>query len=213
MKYFFFDRLKYKTEDTNKYYKKFYIMQLFNNFMCSIGSSFIALLFTYPFDLAYTRQTAKLVPDGNYKDFRNSFHSTTDYLIYNDSSLKKILDNKIEDNQKIFRWKYYEKFPHAIFCSGLSTFLNMLGFSLIRNKLEKDSDSSSNKSNYFKDFIKTVGLTSALSMIISPIIYPFDTILRQLQVNGGRGYMKKYEKSADAIHYLKDHVSNKDLYR
>jgi hypothetical protein len=213
MKYFFFDRLKYKTEDANKYYKKFYMMQILNNFMCAIGSSFIALLFTYPFDLAYTRQTAKLVSDGNYKDFRSSFHTRIEYLIYNDFNLKKILDKKIEYNNQVFRYKYYEKFPIAILSSGISTFFNMLGFSLIRKQLEKDSNKSS--SSYLYDFIKTLGLTSTLSIIISPIVYPFDSFLKQMQVDGARGYMKKYENNEDALRYFKDRilVFSKEFHR
>ena len=212
MKYFLFDRLKYKTEDANKYYKKYYFVQQTQNLLCAIGSSFLALLFTYPFDLAYTRKTAKLVPDGNYQNFKQCFHSHTEYLIYSDASLKKIQEEK-KDNQSSFRWKYYEKFPIAVLLSGFSTFFNMIGFSLIRNQLEKDKNKENNQTSLAVGFVKMLGMTSALTMVTSPLIYPFDTLLRQMQVDGGRGYMKKYENSKEGVIYFSKSFTKAEFYR
>lgn len=210
MKYFFFDRLKYKTEESNKYYKKFIIMQQIQNLLCAFGSSFISLIFTYPFDLAYTRKTAKLITDGNYKNFRQCFHTKTENLIYNDASLKRILDNKLESNNNIFRWKYYDKFSMAICLSGLSTFFNMSGFSLIKNRIKEDKN---NEINFTNKFCNTLGYTSLLTIITSPIIYPFDTLLRQMQVDGGRGYYKKYENLRDGLNQMKIKINTFEFHR
>ena len=186
MKYFFFDRLKYKQNDSNKFYKNYHFIQFFNNLLTSFSSAFIALIFTYPFDLAYTRKAAKLVPDGNYENYRSCFNTKIDNMIYNNVPLNKIVESQVYKNQ-LFFVKYYDNFSLALIYSTISCTVNMLGFSLIKNKVSKNNQEE--KKNYsFGSFIKLLGYTSTLTLFTSPIIYPFESILKKFQVNGGRGY-------------------------
>ena len=161
-------------------------IQFFNNLLTSFSSAFIALIFTYPFDLAYTRKAAKLVPDGNYENYRSCFNTKIDNMIYNNVPLNKIVESQVYKNQ-LFFVKYYDNFSLALIYSTISCTVNMLGFSLIKNKVSKNNQEE--KKNYsFGSFIKLLGYTSTLTLFTSPIIYPFESILKKFQVNGGRGY-------------------------
>lgn len=210
MKYFFFDRLKYKQNESNKYYKNYYFVQFFNNVFRSFFSSFIALAFTYPMDLAYTRKAGKLVPDGNYDSYRSCFHTKIDTMIYSDIPLNKMMETQKDKNQ-ILVSKYYEGFSYALLLSTVSCFTNMIGFAFIRDKLAHKSEE--NKEYSIKSFFRLLGYTSTMAFLTSPFIYPFDTLLRQVQINGARGYNLKYEKSSEISRSLFGGKNIKNFYR
>lgn len=196
MKYFFFDRLKFKQEESNKYYKNYYFIQFINNFFRSFASAFLALIFTYPLDLAYTRKAGKLIPDGNYETYRSCFHTKIDNMIYYDIPVTKMLESQKEKNQLLVS-KYYEKVSFALMLSTMTCFTNMIGFAFIRDKIE--SNNRENKQYSIENFFKLLGMTTTLTILTSPIIYPFDTMLKQMQVNGARGYNLKYSNNNEGI--------------
>lgn len=166
--------------------------------MNSFMSCFIALIFTYPIDLAYTRKTGKLILDGNYESYRSCFHTKIDTMIYYDIPLNKMLENQKSKNQFLFS-KYYEGFSYALLLSIVSCFFNMIGFSIIYEKLSNKVENN----NYSIDhYISLIGYTSSLAILTSPFIYPFDTLLRHAQVNGGRGYVNRNEMKLDGLKNL-----------
>lgn len=213
MKYFLFDRFKNKRDQANKYYKSYYLIQFFNNILCSFGSCFTALVFSYPFDLAYSRKAGKLALDGNYNNFRSCFHTKIDTMLYYDIPLNKMLE--MQNKQKSFLVsKYYEGFAYACLASVVSLSVNMLGFAFIRDKLEqKTEDKERNWKYSVRQFFKVVGYTSVLTLLTSPFVYPFDTLLRQVQVNGGRGYNNKFESGYEAMKSLILKRNVKGMYK
>lgn len=215
MKYFLFDRLKHKRDQANKYYKSYYLIQFFNNVLSAFASSFIALALTYPFDLAYSRKAGKLTLDGNYNTFRSCFHTKIDTMLYYDIPLNKMLEMQKKKSSILFS-KYYEGFAYALLLSTISLSVNMVGFTLIKNKIQGSSSQEENKqakSFSFKEFFRVLGYTSALALLASPLVYPFDTLLRQVQVNGGHGYANKFESGVEAIKSLIVKRNVKGMYR
>lgn len=212
MKYFFFDRFKYSRDQSNKHNKSYHFIQFFNNVFTSYASSFIALLFTYPFDLAYSRKAGKLVLDGNYNNFRNCFHTKIDTMIFYDIPLDKMMEMQKKKSGFLVS-KYYEGFSFALMLSSISLVANMTGFEFIRNKVQNSrSDDAANKYSA-SNFFKLIGYTSALTIITSPIIYPFDTLLRQNQVNGARGYNNKFDNGFHNLRNLILKWNVKGMYR
>lgn len=210
MKYLFFDRLKQKRDQANKYYKSYYMLRFLNNVFTSFTSCFTALVFTYPFDLAYSRKAGKLsTADGNYNSFRSCFHTKIDTMIYYDIPLNQMLEMQ-KKTGGIALSKYYEGFSYALLLSTIGLSLNMVGFSLIRDKVANGSD---NKRSSVPGFFKLLGYTSALTLVTSPFVYPFDTLLRHVQVNGGRGYNNKFDRGYDYVKSLISGKSVKGMYR
>ena len=212
MKYSLFDRFKHKRDQSNKYYKSYYFIQFFNNVFSSFASSLIALFFTYPFDLAYSRKAGKLVLDGNYNLIRNCFHTKIDNMLYYDIPLNKMLEMQKKKNNLLVS-KYYEGFACALLLSTVSLSANMIGFAFIKDKVINSKENGNNVKYSVGNFLKLIGYTSALTILTSPLVYPFDTLLRQIQVNGGRGYNNKFERGLDNFKSMILGRNIKGMYR
>jgi len=160
----------------------------------SFVSSVVALVFTYPIDLALTRKSGKLIPDGNYETYRSCFHTKIDTMINYNIPINKMIEEQKNKNQILFS-KYYEGFAYALLLSSVNLFTNMIGFAFIKDKLSNNREE--NKKYSLTNFLKLLGYTTALSILTSPFIYPFDTILRIIQVNGGRGFLNKIDSGRE----------------
>jgi len=140
-------------------------------------------------------------------------------MIYYDIPLNKMLEMQKKKNT-IMVWKYYEGFVFALLLSAVSLSFNMAGFEFIKGKLHQqdgNDSSSAEKASYgsysVKEFCRVLGYTSLLSLLTSPFVYPFDTMLRQVQVNGGRGYNNKFDSGIELMKSLIMNRNIKGMYR
>jgi solute carrier family 25 (mitochondrial phosphate transporter), member 23/24/25/41 len=166
----FFDRFKNKTINikdkiqTLKY--KVFGINFILDTACAISASTIGLLMTHPYDLAYARIAGnmkfynKTTP--YYKKMRDCFH-------FNDNSVGK----------DFILVKYYHGLIPAALQSIVFSSSTLLGYQMIYRFNQSDNK---------KSFMTTLGGPSLVALVASVLSYPFDTLKRQMQVNGARGF-------------------------
>lgn len=161
-----YDRFKNTTNKTCDYLESFkykiFGIRIMLNIMAALASSIVTLLVSFPFDMAAARLSGQysLNQDKlfNYKNVMECFDTTGD---------KKGL------------LKYYPGMTAAVAESIIYSTITLVGFQTI---------SLMNIVNKENQFTQTFFATSVIAFIAGVLSYPFDTIKRQLQVNGAKGY-------------------------
>jgi hypothetical protein len=127
-----------------------YLTLLFSAFM----SSLITLIFTYPFDVAFTRAAVNL----NY-----------------DKSYQKLSDCFMSNPQQSIVLRYYSGLTLGIAQTLVHSTITLLGYQILNESLYKvDKDNVT--------YLSVFGKTSLIGLIASIISYPFDTVKRRYQV-------------------------------
>jgi hypothetical protein len=81
----------------------------------------------------------------------------------------------------------------TLFSSVLRGTITLPVYDLLKSRKVEES------SGYLSTFWDRLGPSFMSSLIISVILYPFDTVKRCLQLNGGRGQMSLYRGAPDAF--------------
>lgn len=187
-KVIFVDRFKGKGLETKKYVKgmKYTVpgLELMVPLAAALSSSVVTLLMTYPFDMAYARIAGTIKKDGHYNRVGDTFHPLET------EALEAVPKSQMKKPQvEFFLRKYYLGLPAALFQSLIFSTLTLCGYQLLQYKLENlPVGEHMIKENYMIRYIKIFGATSLIGFIASVCSYPFDTLKRQFQVNGARGY-------------------------
>jgi hypothetical protein len=182
VKILIFDRIKHTEAQAKEFINKFKYKILGVNYILSfvsaLSASVISLIVTFPFDLAYSRYTAQINNDNNYKRMKDCFHST---------SLTP------ETNQfDRRRAKYFNGFTISLYQSALFSTITLLGYQAMPSIPYFQSYGESQ----FRKSLKTFTGTSIIALMASIVSYPFDTIKRQVQVNGAKGYKLVYKNNS-----------------
>lgn len=170
----FFDRFKYKTNTIKDKIQSLKYKIIGINFIldsiCAISASAICLLMTHPYDLAYARIAGSMKVEtnttSNYKKIKDCFH-------FNENNV---------GNNFILK-KYYHGLGPAAIQSLVFSSATLLGYQMIYRF---------NKSDNEKSYMITLGGPSLVAFVASVLSYPFDTLKRQMQVNGARGFQSKF---------------------
>jgi solute carrier family 25 phosphate transporter 23/24/25/41 len=186
----FFDRLKNRTNDLKENIKSLKYKVFGINFildtLCAVTASTLGLIMTHPYDLAYARIAGQYKVNNkntlHYKKIQDCFH-------FNDNSLGK----------DFFFVKYYHGFLPAALQSIVFSSITLLGYQFI------------SRSNQGNSSISSITGPSIVAFIASTISYPFDTIKRQMQVNGARGFKLQYNDILQLLVELRSDV--KTFYR
>lgn len=191
----FVDRFKHQQEEAIKFMNKFKYkiigLRFFLTFVNSFFASLITLAITYPFDMAYTRLAAQMQGKNikfDYKNLNDCFHNQQIIITKNMSS------NEIPTPN--FFNKFFVGFPLAFYESLLFSTVTLTGYQILYNyiKLTKnDNESHMNK------YIRMFGASSLIALIASTVAYPLDTVKRQMQVNGAKGFKNEFRYSSDAL--------------
>jgi hypothetical protein len=197
MKTLLIDRFKYRQQEaviffnTLKY--KIIGVKLISSFLSSFCASLVTLMVTYPFDLAYCRHTSQIHPKNikpHYNTLSECFHNI--YPVVN-----PLKDTKTQPPNPLFFTKYYIGFPLALYESLVFSTITLCGYQLLFN-YTNTSNKVENESNFHKYF-RVVGGTSLIALIASICAYPFDTMKRQYQVNGAKGFKNLYKYTSEAM--------------
>lgn len=86
--------------------------------------------------------------------------------------------------------------------------ISLLGASLI---YKYHMTTLSQEDNYIVKYWKLFGCMGLLGLVSSVLTYPLDTIKRQIQVNGSKGYSYEYLSITQAYTYMLRNV--KEMYR
>jgi hypothetical protein len=153
-----FDRLKYRQGAMMKQYeeKKYYIPGFYyiTTLLMAFISSAVTLIFTYPFDNAYTRAAANLSYEKRYLKLQDCFMGNPEQSIMT---------------------RYYSGLTFGVIQTLVHSTITLAGFQLLQSGLFKnDKDNIS--------YINVFGGTSAISLLASVASYPFDTVKRRYQI-------------------------------
>ena len=181
-----FDRFKNRTNylkdqiKTLKY--KIFGINFLLDTICAVFASTVSLLMTYPFDLAYGRVAGQLKNDKKanlpYKNMKDCFHFSEDAA-----------------KTDFFFMKYYHGISAAIAQSIVFSSITLIGFQILF-RIKKEGLENKKKSN---SFLNLLGGPSIVALIASVAAYPLDTIKREMQVNGAKGFKSQY---TDVIYSL-----------
>lgn len=58
-----------------------------------------------------------------------------------------------------------------------------------------------------------VGYSLLSGLLVSSLLYPFDTAKRSMQMNGGRGSLNSYKSSIECLFKLPKQIGLKGMYR
>lgn len=174
IKTLFYERIKYRFKNYQDLIKKqklkIYFLDFFINFLSATTSSLICLVFTFPFDMAYTRMAAEYnCKKFYYKNMSDSFEITN-----TQRSVLRYLD-------------YYPGFRFALLQQFVNSTISLLGYSMLHFLININKNEKPSSINNYKYFI--IG-PFFVSFIASIITYPFDTIKRLMQTSGAKGFRK-----------------------
>lgn len=140
--------------------------------ICSVTAAF-----AYPLDLIHTRITSDMSKKGQQRLF------TTTFDCFNRTNID-------EGRKGLFKGVEVSMASSAARC--LLT-LPVLDFVRSNSKLVEGEN------KMVKEFNQKLGISLMASLVISSIIYPFDTIKRNMQLNGARGHYTQYKGAFDCF--------------
>ena len=130
----------------------------------------VSLVLVYPLDLIHTRTCADMTLKGNPRLY------TTTFDCFNRTNLDEA------------RMGLFKGIEVAAFAAVLRSCFQLPVYELV-----KRFEPSDNK------FAQRVGSAMVSGMLMGLFLYPFDTMKRSLQLNGGRGFMTLYKSPVDCI--------------
>lgn len=192
----FFDRIKqyFMPYNQSKY-------QGFNFFARLSAAAFVSMTFqtilTYPLDLIQTRIMADMSTKKQNRLFQTTF----------DCFNRTLLD---EGNRRAL----YKGSEVAIFSGVLRgvLVLPLYDYLKVSNNMVKNTFMRKNDS-YLQKFWERVGPAFISSLLISSLLYPLDTLKRNMQLNESRGYVIQYKNVFDCILKLRQHYGIGGFYR
>lgn len=147
---------------------------------------------TYPLDLIHTRMATDMAPRGQDRKYATTF----------DCFNKTNIDEG-------FRAGLYKGWQISAFAAALRSAMTLPVIDYVRS-----GSSSAGQSNaYVGAFFDKIGVALLSSVVLSMILYPFDTAKRCLQLNGVRGYSRAYAGSRDVFVKLVQAGGVRALYR
>lgn len=173
VKIIFYDKFKqyFMPYEQNKYNNLQFAMRSSFSSICCLS---MTLFFSYPLDLIHTRMTADMSKVGRNRVYKSTF----------DAFNRTHID---EGKYSLFKGS---SFAVAGAIGKIS--LNLPLYELIlRNCGTSDS--------YTDRFMQRIGAAMLSGTLISALVYPFDTLKRISQMNGGRSASKLYKTDLELL--------------
>lgn len=139
--------------------------------LASFLSSSFVLTLSYPFDLACSRISADMTRF-NHKRIYQSIPNLFSQIVYEDGFASRMTISKL-----------YKGFSYAIIGALPYHIVSLVSIEYIDKKNELNLQSS-----FFSRFRQIFMHSLFVNAFISIFIYPFDTMKRRCQVNGGLGF-------------------------
>lgn len=201
------DRLKDKSKTFDKYLKSKNLDIFGTEYIVRVGmtfwSSFLSVVFTYPFDMAYTRIAGSMNRYNQYVRAGDAFHVIE---VQNPGETPK---SEMKAPSRNPFAKYYGGMSVALYQAVLYSTITLTGYQLLHYSMElKNINETMKETNYLIRYIKTFAATSGIGLLASVITYPLDTLKRQMQVNGARGYALIYLNVKEGLRRMASHPTN-----
>lgn len=183
-----YDRIKNRENEYKEFGKRYKIplANFFASLTGSFFSSFITVLATHPYELAYTRMVGRF--NSQYPNMKSCFHEMNHVKI-GDAIVNVPKDKIIKPKKESPIIKYYTGLPAAFYQSVVYSTISLIGYQFIYDNI------NSSKNEKFK----TLMLTSLVGLVSAAVSYPFDTLKRQIMVNGANGYQLEYKYFYEAM--------------
>ena len=172
-----FDRMKnyYMPLDSSRYTGLSYYGRIF---MASSATVSITSAMTYPYDLIYSRLGGDMTKKGSLRHYRTVFDC------FNRTNIDEGL-----------RTGLYKGIEIAMVAQVLRALLMFPVYDIMRSSKHLQPEQSGQSNYIINNFKEKLGVSFVSAMLIAAIVYPLDTVKRNVQVNGGRGYFKTYQNS------------------
>ena len=189
MRVVFFDKIKnYLMPYNPKKYSGFdYAMRVGTaSFLCTMFN----LTFSYPLDLIHTRTCA----DMSRKDTTRLYKTT--FQCFNRTNLDE------------GRRSLYKGFEVALAQAGIRSCLQLPIYAFVRDRRPvADTETA------YGRFVQRMSVGLVSGSLVTLLVYPFDTIKKCMQTNGGRGFFNQYTSPIDAFNVIRQKQGTGALYR
>lgn len=190
-----FDRFKhyYMPLDRSRYSSSQYYFRVVAS---AAATSTITCMITYPLDLINTRLSCDMTKRGEQRYYSSAFQCL----------------NRTNIDEGGFRKSLFKGLDVAIGAGFLRICLTLPIMDSLRSQMHSQNEST--LPPFLKDFNKKLGVSFLCSMTVSALIYPLDTVKRNLQLNGARNYSTVYSSSLDCFkHIMSQQGGLRAMYR